>query len=149
LRKRKEDIPLLVERFIRRFNQTQGRAVEGVSTEAMALLMAHDYPGNIRELENIVEYAFVICPDAIIGARCLPESLAGKHSLEVTLAVSGFDSAVKAVETQAILGALERCGGNRKEAAKALGMHKSTLFRKVRALGLVLPRNDGRSGRNR
>jgi transcriptional regulator with PAS, ATPase and Fis domain len=148
LRKRKEDIPLLVDRFIRRFNRTQGRAVAGVAPEAMALLMAHDYPGNIRELENIIEHAFVICPDAAIGVRCLPESLTGKHSPAVTLATSGFDSAVKAAEAQAILDALHRCGGNRNQAAKALGMHKSTLFRKVRALGLSLPQEDGRTPRS-
>jgi PAS domain S-box-containing protein len=140
LRKRKEDIPLLVERFIRRFNQTQGRAVAGVSPEAMALLMAHDYPGNIRELENIIEHAFAICPDAAIGARCLPESLIGKYPTVVPLAASGFDSTVKAAEAQAILDALERSGGNRNEAAKALGMHKSTLFRKIKALGIAYPK---------
>jgi PAS domain S-box-containing protein len=148
LRSRKEDIPLLVERFIRRFNQRQGRAVAGVSPEAMALLMAHDYPGNIRELENIIEHAFVICPDATIGTRCLPESLVGKHSPAVPLAASGLDLTVKTAEAQAILDALDRCGGNRNEAARVLGMHKSTFFRKVRALDLSLPRKDGRTGRS-
>lgn len=148
LRKRKEDIPLLVDHFIHRFNQTQGRAVAGVSPEAMALLMAHDYPGNVRELENIIEHAFVICPDAALGARCLPESVTGQHARPAP-AASGLDSTVKAAETRAILEALERCGGNRNEAAKALGMHKSTFFRKVRALGIVLPQGDGRSGRSR
>lgn len=138
LRARKEDIPLLVDRFIRRFNQTQGRAITGVSQEALALLMAYDYPGNIRELENIIEHAFVICPGAIIGPGCLPESLFMRRS-----SVSGLDSTVRAAETEAILDALERSGGNRNEAAKALGMHKSTFFRKVRALGLSLPRRGG------
>jgi transcriptional regulator with PAS, ATPase and Fis domain len=147
LRARKEDVPLLVDHFIHRFNQTQGRAIAGVSPEAMALLMAHDYPGNIRELENIIEHAFVICPGAAIGARCLPEALAGKHSPAVSLSAYGFDSTVKAAEAQAILDALDRCGGNRNEAAKVLGMHKSTLFRKVRALWVVLPQRDGRNGR--
>lgn len=145
LRKRKEDIPLLVDRFIRRFNQTQGRAVAGVSPEAMALLMAHDYPGNVRELENIIEHAFVICPDEIIGARCLPESLAVKHAPAITLVGPGFDSTVKAAQAQAIMDAVERCGGNRNEAAKALGMHKSTLFRKIRALGISLPDHNKRN----
>jgi len=149
LRKRKEDIPLLVDHFIHRFNQTQGRAVAGVSPEAMALLMAHDYPGNIRELENIIEHAFVICPDAEIGARCLPDSLIGKYSRPAGLEASRLDSTVKAAEARAILDALDRCGGNRNEAAKALGMHKSTFFRKVRSLGIVLPQGDGRSGRSR
>jgi PAS domain S-box-containing protein len=148
LRKRKEDIPLLVERFIRRFNQTQGRAVVGVSPEAIALLMAHDYPGNVRELENIIEHAFVICPDETIGARCLPESLAGKHAPVVALVGPRFDSTVKAAQAQAIVDAVERCGGNRNEAAKALGMHKSTLFRKIRALGISLPGHNKRNTRD-
>ena len=61
LENRKDDIPLLIEHFIKRFNQIQGKTIAGVSNEVMGLLMAHDFPGNIRELENIIEYAFVIC----------------------------------------------------------------------------------------
>jgi PAS domain S-box-containing protein len=150
LRKRKEDIPLLVERFIHRFNQTQGRALTGVSSEVLALLMAHDYPGNIRELENIIEHAFVVCPDTVIGARCLPETLVAQRSFPLPACSSGIEAAVKSAEGQAILDALERCGGKRSEAAKLLGMHRSTLFRKVRALGLSVPDHDvgrGDSGR--
>ncbi len=144
LRKRKEDIPLLTERFIHRFNQTQGRLVTGVSPEAMAILMTHDYPGNIRELENIIERAFVVCPGAVIEPGCLPEHLLGRPAT-AALESAKFGSTVKAAEARAILDALERCGGNRNEAAKALGIHKSTLFRKVRSLGLTLPREDGRT----
>ncbi len=144
LRKRKEDIPLLVERFVRRFNQTQGRNVSGVSPETLALLMAHDYPGNIRELENIIEHAFVLCPDAVIGPECLPESLAAKGPAKAAMQSSGAMPPLKAAEARAIMEALEQCAGNRIEAARLLGMHKSTFFRKVRALGLSLPRQDGR-----
>ena len=148
LKKRKEDIPLLVDHFIHRFNQTQDRAVSGVTSEAMALLMAHDYPGNIRELENIVEHAFVICPDTTIGVRCLPESFAGKQRSLVLLSDSGFGSTIKMAEKEAILEALDRCDGNRNKTAKYLGIHKSTLFRKIHALGLVLPSHDGRTTRH-
>lgn len=144
LRKRKEDIPLLVERFVRRFNQTQGRNVSGVSPETMALLMAHDYPGNIRELENIIEHAFVLCPDAVIGPGCLPESLAAKGPAKAAMPSSGAMPPLKAAEARAIMDALEQSRGNRIEAARLLGMHKSTFFRKVRALGLSLPLQDGR-----
>lgn len=146
LRKRKEDIPLLAEHFIHRFNQTHGRHIEGISHDAMAILMAHEYPGNIRELENIIEHAFVICPDSTICPRCLPEFLVQEHGAVLPHPTHGFDSMVKAAEAQAILDALERCGGNRNETAKALGMHKSTLFRKIKALGLSLSGKDGRSG---
>lgn len=146
LRKRKEDIPLLIERFIRRFNQKQGRSVSGVSPEALAILMAHDYPGNIRELENIVEHAFVVCANESIGVRCLPETLIAGRSPSPPLYAAGIGSPMKAAEAQTILDALARCGGNRNETAKFLGMHKSTLFRKIRALGIALPRRRAGSG---
>lgn len=149
LRSRKEDIPLLIEHFIQRFNRLQGRAVTGVTHDTLALLMAHDYPGNVRELENIIEHAFVLCQDTVVGSRCLPESVAARHSPTPSHPRVSYDSAVQAAEAQAILETLERCGGNRNEAAKVLGMHKSTFFRKVRALGIALPAQDGRRGRRR
>jgi PAS domain S-box-containing protein len=145
LRNRKEDIPILVDHFIRRFNRIQGRTVAGISPEAMALLMAHDFPGNIRELENIIEHAFVVCSDGPIGPRCLPESLASMRPPLTSSPKPDMDCAVQAAETRAILDALDRCNGNRIKAATVLGMHKSTFFRKVRALGIALPNKDGRT----
>jgi transcriptional regulator with PAS, ATPase and Fis domain len=75
LRERREDIAALVQHFIERFNRLQGRMVTGISQEALSLLMFHDYPGNIRELENIIEHALVLCPEGEIGIHCLPENL--------------------------------------------------------------------------
>lgn len=147
LRERREDIPLLAEHFIRRFNQTQGRSVNGVSAGAMALLMAHDYPGNIRELENVFEHAFVLCQGAIIGTACLPEALTGRRTHPSSAECGAFGAVMGAAGARMLLDALEQCNGNRNEAAKLLGIHKSTFFRKVRGLGLTLPKQDGRSGR--
>jgi PAS domain S-box-containing protein len=139
LRKRKEDIPLLVERFIARFNRLQGRAVQGVTPEAMGILMAHDYPGNVRELENILEHAFVLCASReTIGPRCLPEHLAARASSNPQ--PMAINAAVQTIEAQAILEALRRNNGNRLAAARDLGMHKSTLFRKINTLGIVFPK---------
>ena len=139
LRKRKEDIPLLVERLITRFNRLQGRAVQGVTPEAMGILMAHDYPGNVRELENILEHAFVLCTSReTIGPRCLPEHLAARASSDSQ--PTGINAAVQTVEAQVILEALRRNNGNRLAAARELGMHKSTLFRKITALGIAYPK---------
>jgi PAS domain S-box-containing protein len=139
LRKRKEDIPLLVERFIARFNRLQGRAVQGVTPEAMGILMAHDYPGNVRELENILEHAFVLCASReTIGPRCLPEHFAARASSDSR--PMAINAAVQIVEAQVILEALRRNNGNRLAAARELGMHKSTLFRKIRALGIAYPK---------
>lgn len=148
LRNRKEDIPLLVDHFIQRFNRVQGKVVSGITREAMGLLMAYDYPGNIRELENIIERAFVVCPSGSIGPRCLPESITGGRTVPQSASGASLESAVQAAETQAILNALEQCGGNRNEAAMALGMHKTTFFRKIRALGIALPPKDGRTSQS-
>jgi PAS domain S-box-containing protein len=142
LRKRKEDIPLLVDHFIVRFNQMQGKSITGVSSEVMALLMAHDYRGNVRELENIIEHAFVLCSEGQIEARHLPSEFAAHVPLESRPSIH---TSVRAVEAHVIREALRRNHYNRLATARELGMHKSTLFRKVKALGLALPEEDGRS----
>ncbi len=80
LRERREDISLLVERFIARMNRLKDRAISGIDQEALALLMSHSYPGNIRELENIIEHAFVLCAGGSIGVRHLPAHLASAQT---------------------------------------------------------------------
>ncbi|MEA3366583.1 MAG: sigma 54-interacting transcriptional regulator [Planctomycetota bacterium] len=148
LRDRKEDIPLLADHFVTRFNHLQEKAVTGISRDAMVVLMAHDYPGNVRELENVIERAFVLCDEGEIERRHLPEELIPRAGTREEGAASrGGDmaSAVRAAETRAILDALQRNDYNRQAAARDLGMHKSTLFRKVQALGIRLPEQDGRS----
>jgi len=146
LRDRKEDIPLLADRFVARFNHLQNKAVTGVSREALAVLMAHDYPGNVRELENLIERAFVLCEEGEIEPRHLPEDVLPRTRGQAKGEAGGdLASAVRQAEVRAILDALERNDYNRQAAARDLGMHKSTFFRKVRALGLRLPEQDGRS----
>jgi len=144
LRDRKEDITTLVRHFIERFNRLQGRMVTGMSQEALSILMFHDYPGNIRELENIIEHALVLCPEGEIGVHCLPENL---QSLPAKPPCAGIDAALKMTESQVIQDALKRNQFNRLATARDLGMHKSTLFRKIKQLGLQLPKTDGRSKR--
>jgi len=144
LRDRKEDITTLVRHFIERFNRLQGRMVTGMSQEALSILMLHDYPGNIRELENIIEHALVLCPEGEIGVHCLPENL---QSLPAKPPCTGIDAALKMTESQVIQDALKRNQFNRLTTARDLGMHKSTLFRKIKQLGLQLPKTDGRSKR--
>jgi len=157
LRDRKEDVPLLADHFVERFGRLQAKAVTGVSREAMAVLLAHDYPGNVRELENVIERAFILCDEGDIERRHLPEELLpraapsgeeGDAAADKAKADGGdLASAVRAAERRAILDALQRNAGNREAAARDLGLHKSTLFRKVRALGIHLPTQDGRSSR--
>jgi PAS domain S-box-containing protein len=147
LRRRKEDIPLLAEHFIARFSRLQGKSVEGINQEAMAILLAHEYPGNIRELENIIEHAFVLGPERLIEPRHLPEDLALRAGSRTLSADVG--STLRAVEAQAIMEALKRNDYNRLATAKELGMHKTTLFRKMKSFGLMLPETDGRATRKR
>ena len=147
LRERKEDIPLLIDHFIEKMNMLRGKSITGVDAQALQILMCHDYPGNIRELENIVEHAFVLCSSGLVQARHLPGNLVGPQ-----LATSDQDSLTHTLHTTeaiAIMNALKRNNYNRLAASKALGMHKSTLFRKIKRLGLILPETDGRSNSNR
>jgi PAS domain S-box-containing protein len=145
LRRRKEDIPLLVEQFIAKFNHLHHATVRGMAPEALSLLMAHDWPGNVRELENVIERAFVLCPDGTIEIPHLPDELT-LHGSRSAGPVS-LQDARSQMEAQAIQTSLEQNGFNRLATAKALGMHKTTLFRKIRQLGIVLPEQDGRSRR--
>lgn len=145
LRERMEDIPLLVERFIGKLNRIRGKAVIGIDQEALEALMYYDFPGNIRELENIIEHAFVLCMEGEIQLRHMPINLS-LQSLAADKHATKHD-ALKSAETKIIADVLKRNNYNRKSAAKDLGMHKSTLFRKINKLGIVLPKIDGRSDR--
>jgi len=142
LRERREDIPALIRHFIDRFNRLQGRMVTGISKETLSLLMFHDYPGNIRELENIIEHALVLCPEGEIGIPCLPENL---QRLSARPLPAGITAALRLTESQVIQDALKRNQFNRLATARELGMHKSTLFRKIKQLNIQLPKTDGRS----
>ncbi len=144
LRERREDIPLLLDHFIEHFNRLRGKSVQGMSREALSLLLAYDYPGNVRELENIVEHAFVLCKGARIRPEHLPEHLGGRTP-ERRAPAGRARAITREVEARLIQDALRRNDYNRLAAARELGMHKTTLFRKIKALGLDLPARDGRS----
>lgn len=142
LRQRKEDIPLLTDHILSRANLLQNKSVHGVSPETMALLMAYDFPGNISELKNIIIHSFNECDEGFICPAHLPAEL---QNNPVT-AFKSFDieKAVQATEAQTIIAALKRNNYNRKAAARDLGIHKSTFFRKIKHLGIILPQTDGR-----
>jgi len=145
LRRRKEDIPLLVDQFITRFNCIRKTGISGITTEALSLLMAHDWQGNIRELENAIEHAFILCREGHIDIRHLPEELRARgsnHAFEPDIR-----SAHDILDGQAIRMALERNAYNRVAAARALGIHKTTLFRQMKKLGIHPPKQDDRSRR--
>ncbi len=140
---RREDIPLLTEHFIAKFNHLQSKNVAGVSEEVMAVLMDHDYPGNVRELENIIEHAFILCRSGLIETRHLPPMLRGKDDPRPARARRG--GTLRELEAMHIADALRHNRGNRNAAARELGIHPSTLFRKIKALDIDLPETDGRA----
>ena len=143
LRRRKEDVPLLAEQFVSRFNRLQKKTIKGIAAEALSLLMAHDWPGNIRELENVIERSFILCNEGYIGIEHLPEELTA-HGASLG-SDADLRGARELLEARTIQNALERNSQNRLAAAKELHIHKSTLFRKMKHLGIPLPHRDGRS----
>jgi PAS domain S-box-containing protein len=134
LSERREDIPLLVDHAIERFNHQKGRTVAGVSREAMAALMLYDWPGNVRELENAVEHAFILCRDDVIRIEDLPERIIPKEkSMSLPAGLTLQD-----IEKTAILQALNRHQGRKVATARELGIDKNTLRRKMIRLGIRL-----------
>jgi PAS domain S-box-containing protein len=146
LRDRSEDIPLLVNHFVSRFNHLQGKDVHGLSDEALAQLMSHDFPGNVRELENIIERAFALCRCGIIESRHLPPESRTEAEPEATErdSTEHEPASMRELERRLLARTLDQHGGNRTAAARALSMHPSTFYRKARALGLTMPAADGR-----
>jgi PAS domain S-box-containing protein len=130
LRERMEDMPLLVDHFIDKLNRQRDRHVEGISEEVLSILLHHDFPGNIRELENIIEYAFILCHDGLILPQHLPEWLTEGHDEGVS--ISGPLS-LKDIERKAIIDSLKRNDFAKMKTCRELGISKDTLRRKIAA----------------
>jgi PAS domain S-box-containing protein len=129
LAERREDIPHLIEHFIERFNAKTGKRLQGVTPGVMEILMRHPYPGNARELENIIEYGFVLCHNGHIDIPHLPEALRAPED-------SGVRPPLERSEANAIRGALSRHRGKIGLAAEELGISRTTLWRKMQRYGL-------------
>ena len=129
LRERAEDIPALAQRFLEKQNGLHGKSVRGFTPEAMACLLHYSWPGNIRELENAVEHACVLCRHSLIRPECLPPTLG-----EAQTATPGLATAqdLRGMERALIQAAMERHNGNRSEVARELGINKTTLWRKLK-----------------
>jgi len=143
LRDRKEDIPLLTEHFVRRFCRLGGKEIHGLSPEVLPILMSHDFPGNIRELENIIEHAIVVCRDDVIGIEHLPDYLYQKTAGLKGTREEGVS--MDDMERSFLYEALRQNNWNRAATAAQLGIHTTTLWRKMKRLHLDLPHKDGRT----
>jgi PAS domain S-box-containing protein len=137
LRDRREDIPYLVDHFISQNNARRGKSIVGVSPDVMRILMSHDFPGNIRELENIIEYCFVVCRGAVIQKDHLPTEILEQVKSSVA-SMTRIESPISQAidEESRIRSALRRFDGNQTRAAEYLGIHRATLWRKMKRFGI-------------
>jgi len=137
LRERTEDIPLLVYRFIEKFNRSKGRNIRDISTQALQVLMEYPFPGNVRELENAIEFAFIACKGSVIRSEHLPGSLIKDKAFHPPRLTEEQKK-----EAEKIRAVLQQCASGREKAAQALGISRSTLWRRMKKLGITAPESE-------
>lgn len=139
LRQRSEDIPLLVQHFLNHYRLKLNKNINGISPEAMEILMKYDYPGNVRELKNIIEQAIVVSRESVITLNDLPGSC---KNVTNSLADSTFNNlTLSEIEKRVIINKLKNRGNNLNMVARELGISRTTLWRKMKELGLVDRKN--------
>jgi DNA-binding NtrC family response regulator len=131
LRLRKGDIPMIAGHFLRRI-RGESQAAGGLSADALEALTRHDWPGNVRELQNAVTRAATLARSEVIALADLPESLRGASGRPTPRS----EGTISSYERMAIIDALEKAGGNRRRAARILGIGEATLYRKIRQMGI-------------
>ncbi|MBU0942976.1 MAG: sigma 54-interacting transcriptional regulator [Proteobacteria bacterium] len=137
LRKRPEDIPLLVETFINRFRLKTGKDITSISKNGLDLLLSYSWPGNIRELINVIEYAFVICPQGEITPKHLPQQFqTSSGDVHATT-----QSQSPADRRQQLLHVLNKTNGNKSEAARILGISRVTLWKQLKRYNITVDKS--------
>lgn len=150
LRERKEDIPVLVEHFLEKFNREKGRNITGISPKAMDKLMTYWWPGNVRELENLIERVVVLKRSGTIDVEDLPEKILTSGAKDplgtIVLPEQGIqlDATIHRLERELILQALKRTKGVKKEAAQLLGMKRTTLIQKMKRNNIEFDMKDSK-----
>jgi two-component system, NtrC family, response regulator HydG len=135
LRERRDDIPLLIDHFVRTARIRTEKPIRGVTEEAMRLLVVHTWPGNIRELINVVEYAFVVCHDELIAPGHLPAIPGHKGRSNILRDISRVDDYDK---RDKLIRVLKETAGNRREAADRLGISRVTLWKLLKKYGIAV-----------
>ncbi len=133
LRERREDIPILIDHFIERFNKKNSQKILGVSDKVMSAFMNYHWPGNIRELEHTIEHAFVLCKSQIVTLDHLPSDIRGQARITLKTPAEGDPSAE-------ILKALDLANWNKSGAARILGISRPTLYKKMSAFKIIRPK---------
>lgn len=132
LRHRRDDIPLLTDTFIHRMRLKTEKAISGIAKEALDVFMQYSWPGNIRELINVIEYAFVLCPQGEITISHLPGQMLGHHLMHVQQGSKTRGKSQKGDERQELVKALQASDGNKSEAARRLGVSRVTLWKRIK-----------------
>ncbi len=140
--RRREDIPMLVDHLVDKFRHLHNKDIVGVSNEVLAILMNHDFPGNIRELENIIEQGFVLCQSGFIQTRHLPPELRGSDQNPTG---DLHPMSLRAMEKHLITESLRRHNGKRSLAARELDIDPSTLYRKMKSYAIEFPAGNNNS----
>lgn len=138
LRERKEDIPLLAAHFLKKYNDQENKQIEGISPEALELLMAYNWPGNVRELENAIERAVVLTVDNEIAAKELPAAVRSLGEKKLYESDNTLSSWIEKLEEEALRQALLENEGNISKTAKKLGIGRATIYRKAKKYGLPM-----------
>ncbi|MGV1099804.1 sigma 54-interacting transcriptional regulator [Thiovibrio sp. JS02] len=139
LRERMEDLPVLADHFVQKLDIEKNRDIGGVSEEALRQLMNHDYPGNVRELQNIIEYAFILCPGGLIRPEHLPAPFAPKDKEETTGLEFMKPLPLTEIEKIAIASSLKRNNWKKMMTCRELGISKDTLRRKIVQYAIAVP----------
>ena len=141
LRERMEDVPVLVEHFLKKFNAENGKDVKRLSPEVVERFLSYPWPGNVRELENVIERGVVLARTDEIDVHLLPREMSQPVAIPGPAVLADdvpFYDAVSGYERRLIEGALRRTGGVQKQAAELLGLKPTTLNEKIKRLGIVV-----------
>lgn len=145
LRERKEDIPLLTNFFIRKYNRTLSLDVQSVSPEAISLLTSYDWPGNVRDLENAIQSSMILCIGGVIRPEHLPDRIKGYELAEAQTVSGSSGNSIREInaqmEKELIIEALKKHNFNRTLTAEALNISRKTLFNKMKRYGLSSDEN--------
>jgi two-component system NtrC family response regulator len=139
LRERREDIPLLIDHFLKKYSEKNQKSISTISKEATALLLRYDYPGNVRELENLMERAVVLCRGEIITTQDLPFHLKeekSERSWEASKKEKTLPESLEEIEKESILNALHQHQGVQTKAAESLGISERVLRYKMKKYGI-------------
>ena len=136
LRTRLDDIPLLADTFIHRMNLKTEKKITGIAKEVLDVFMQYNWPGNIRELINVIEYTFVLCPEGDISVNHLPAQFLGQQPVHVQQVSNTSNKLTTGNERQELIRALQASGGNKSEAARRLGISRVTLWKRIKKFGI-------------